>query len=54
MSIGVHMSLSVLVFSVCMPSMGLLGHMAVLFPGFYHDTILKFSTEFSASVEMIM
>ena len=32
MNIGIHVSLSVLVSLVCMPSMGLLGHMAVLFP----------------------
>ena len=31
MNIGVHVSLSILVSSVCMPSSGLLGHMAVLF-----------------------
>ena len=34
MNIGVHVSLSVLVSSVCMPAVGLLGHMAVLFPFF--------------------
>ncbi|CAI9155653.1 unnamed protein product [Rangifer tarandus platyrhynchus] len=34
MNIGVHVSLSDLVSSVCMPRMGLLGHMAVLFPVF--------------------
>ena len=34
MNIGLHVSLSVLVSSVCMPSVGLLGHMAVLFPVF--------------------
>ena len=34
MNIGVHMSLSVLVSSLCMPSIGLLGRMAVLFPVF--------------------
>ena len=32
--IGVHVSLSTLVSSVCMPSSGLLGRMAVLFPVF--------------------
>ena len=31
MNIGVHVSLSILVSSVCMPSMQLLGHKAVLF-----------------------
>ena len=30
MNIGVHVSLSILVSSVCMPSMGLLGHKAVV------------------------
>ena len=30
MNIGVHMSLSILVSSICMPGVGLLGHMAVL------------------------
>ena len=34
MNIEVHMSLSVLVSSVCMPSSGLAGRMAVLFPVF--------------------
>ena len=34
MNIGVQLSLSVLVSLVCMPRVGLLGHMAVLFPGF--------------------
>ena len=34
MNIGVHVSLSILVSSVCMPKVGLLGHMAVLFPAF--------------------
>ena len=36
MNIGVHVSLSDMVSLVCMPSshMGLLGHMAVLFPVF--------------------
>ena len=34
MNIGVHVSLSILVSSVCMPAVGLLGHMAVLFPVF--------------------
>ena len=34
MNIGVHVSLSDLVSSVCMPAMGMLGHMAVLFPDF--------------------
>ena len=32
MNIRVHVSLSDLVSSVCMPRVGLLGHMAVLFP----------------------
>ena len=32
MNIGVHVSLSDLVSSMCMPKVGLLGHMAVLFP----------------------
>ena len=35
MNIGVHMSLSILVSSVCVTGVGLLGHMAVLFPIFY-------------------
>ena len=34
MNIGVHVSLSLLVSSVCMPSMGLLDHKAGLFPVF--------------------
>ena len=34
MNIGVHVSLSVLVSLVCMPAVGLLGHMAVLFAVF--------------------
>ena len=34
MNIGVHVSLSDLASSVCMPRVGLLGHMAVLFPVF--------------------
>ena len=34
MNIGVHMSLSILVSSVCMPSSGIAGSMAVLFPVF--------------------
>ena len=34
MNIGVHVSLSIVVSSVCMPSLGLLGRMAVLFPVF--------------------
>ena len=34
MNIGVHVSLSDLVSSVCMPSSGIAGHMAVLLPGF--------------------
>ena len=34
MNIGVHMSLSDLVSSVCMLRVGLLSHMAVLFPVF--------------------
>ena len=34
MNIGVHVSLSILVSSVCIPAVGLLGHMAVLFPVF--------------------
>ena len=34
MNIGVHGSLSILVSSACMPSVGLLGHMEVLFPVF--------------------
>ena len=34
MNIGVHVSLSVLVSSVCLPSSGILGCMAVLFPVF--------------------
>ena len=34
MNIGVHMSLSILVPSMCISSSGMLGHMAVLFPVF--------------------
>ena len=34
LNIGVHVSLSDLVSSVCMPEVGLLGHMEVLFPVF--------------------
>ena len=34
MNIGVHVSLSDLVSLVCMPEVGLLGHIAVLFPVF--------------------
>ena len=34
MNIGVHLSLSILVSSVCMPSSGIAGFMAVLFPVF--------------------
>ena len=34
MNIGVHMSLSILVSLVCMPAVGSLGHMEVLFPVF--------------------
>ena len=34
MNIGVHVSLSDLVSLVCMPAVGLLGHIAVLFPVF--------------------
>ena len=34
MNIGVHVSLSIQVSSVCMPAVGLLDHMAVLFPVF--------------------
>ena len=34
MNIGVHMALSDLVSSVCMPGVGLLGQMTVLFPVF--------------------
>ena len=34
MNTGVHVSLSVLVSSVCMPGVGLLGHMEALFPVF--------------------
>ena len=37
MNTGVHVSLSILVSSVCMPSVGLLGHMAVLFPAFLRN-----------------
>ena len=35
MNIGVHVSLSDLVSLACMPRVGLLGHMEVLFPVFY-------------------
>ena len=34
MNIGVHVSLSILVSSVCIPSSGMLGHNEVLFPVF--------------------
>ena len=34
MNIGVHMSLSILTSLVCMPSSGMLGYTAILFPGF--------------------
>ena len=34
MNIGIHVSLSVLVSLVCMPSSGIAGHMAVIFPVF--------------------
>ena len=34
MNSGVHVSLSILVSSVCMPAVGLLGRMAVLVPVF--------------------
>ena len=34
MNIGVHVSLSLLLSSVCMPAVGLLDHKAVLFPVF--------------------
>ena len=34
MNIGVHMSLSILISSVCLPSSGLLGRMAILFAAF--------------------
>ena len=34
MNIGVHVSLLDLVSSVCVPSSGIAGHMAVLLPGF--------------------
>ena len=34
MNIGLHVSLSILVFSVCMPSSGIAGSYAVLFPVF--------------------
>ena len=37
MNLGVHVSLSDLVSSVCMPEVGLLGHMAVLFPVFLRN-----------------
>ena len=37
MNIGVHVSLSILVSSVCMPSSGMLGHKAVLFPVFLRN-----------------
>ena len=37
MNIGVHVSLSILVSSVCMHSSGLLGHKAVLFPVFLRN-----------------
>ena len=34
MNIGVHVALSILVSSGCMPAVGLLGHMAILVPAF--------------------
>ena len=34
MNTGVQVSLSILIFSVCMPSSGIANCMAVLFPGF--------------------
>ena len=34
MNTGVHVFFSILVSLVCMPSSGMLGHMAVLFPAF--------------------
>ena len=37
MNIGVHVSLSDLVSLVCMPEVGLLGHMEVLFPVFLRN-----------------
>ena len=37
MNIGVHVSLSTLVSLVCMPSSGIVGHMAVLFPVFLRN-----------------
>ena len=39
---GVHMSLSVLVFSMCVPSSGMLGRVAVLFPVFEGISTLFF------------
>ena len=39
MNIGVHVSLSILVSLVCMPSL-MLGHKAVLFPVFYSISTL--------------
>ena len=40
MNIGVHVSLSILVSSVCMPAVGLVGHMAVLFRVFFLRNLL--------------
>ena len=40
MNIGVHVSLSDLVSSVCSPEVGLLGHMAVLIPVFKEISML--------------
>ena len=48
MNIGVHVSLSTLGSSVCMPSVGLLGCMAVLFLGFQ-----EISTLFSIVVVLV-
>ena len=45
--IGVHVSLSTLVSSVCMPSSGLLGRMAVLFPVFVFVFFFKESAHYS-------
>jgi len=40
MNIGVHKSLSILVSSVCMPAVGLVGHMVVLFWVFFLRNLL--------------
>ena len=48
MNIGVHVSLSDLVSSVCSPEVGLLGHMAVLIP-----VLKEISTLFSIAAVLV-